>query len=232
MREASRRPTTAVIIPALNEEEALPGVLASLPEGVRVVVVDNGSTDGTARVAREAGATVVSEPERGYGRAVLAGIAHLQADPPQVLVILDADHSDRPELLPRLVRPILDDEADLVLSDRSRTAAPGALTRPQRFGNRFATLLMWGVSGHRYADMGPFRAIRWTSLMRLHMEDPTWGWNVEMGLKAVHHGLRIREIPVPYGARRAGQSKISGDLRGAARAGVRILWAVGRYARG
>lgn len=232
MREASRRPTTAVIIPALNEEEALPGVVQSLPEGVRVVVVDNGSTDGTARVAREAGATVVSEPERGYGRAVLAGIAHLQADPPQVLVILDADHSDRPELLPRLVRPILDDEADLVLSDRSRTAAPGALTRPQRFGNRFATLLMWGVSGHRYADMGPFRAIRWTSLMRLHMEDPTWGWNVEMGLKAVHHGLRIREIPVPYGARRAGQSKISGDLRGAARAGVRILWAVGRYARG
>jgi glycosyltransferase involved in cell wall biosynthesis len=196
-----------------------------------VIVVDNGSTDDTAEVARAAGAEVVSEPRRGYGTAVLAGITALEADPPRVVVILDADHSDRPELLGRLTAPILAGDADMVLSDRSRTAAPGALTRVQRFGNRFATALMWVASGHRYRDMGPFRAIGWDALQSLRMEDPTWGWNVEMQLKAVHAGLRIREIPVPYGARRAGESKISGDLRGATRAGGRILWAVGRYAR-
>lgn len=220
-----------MVIPALNEALSLPGVLAALPAVDRVVVVDNGSTDDTAVVAIAGGAEVVSEPRRGYGNAVLAGMAALAADPPDVLVILDADHSDRPELMHRLTEPILAGRADLVLSDRSRTAAPGALTRPQRFGNAFATTLMWGVSGHRYRDMGPFRAIRWESLMVLRMQDPTWGWNVEMQLKAVHHGLRIVEIPVPYGARRAGESKISGDLRGAMRAGARILWAVGRYAR-
>lgn len=222
----------AVVIPALNEAGSLPGVLASLPAVGRVVVVDNGSTDDTAAVAAANGAEVVHEPRRGYGTAVLAGMAHLRPDPPAVLVILDADHSDRPELLPRLVGPILDDRADLVLSDRSHTAAPGALTRPQRFGNAFATTLMWGVAGHRYADMGPFRAIRWTSLQALEMEDPTWGWNVEMQLKAVRRGLRIIELPFPYGARRAGRSKISGDVKGAARAGAKILQAVHRYRRG
>ena len=221
----------AVVIPALNEEDALPGVLAALPAVGRVVVVDTGSTDRTAEVAASLGAQVVNERKRGYGSAILAGMSALEEEPPDVLVILDADHADRPELLSRLAAPILAGDADLVLSDRSRTAAPGALTVPQRFGNRFATTLMWGVTGHRYADMGPFRAIRWTSLLALHMEDPTWGWNVEMQLKAVRRGLRIREIRVPYGARRAGQSKISGDLRGAARAGARIVWAVGRYAR-
>lgn len=222
----------SVVIPALDEEASLPGVLASLPQGVDVIVVDNGSTDATAEVARSAGARVIAEPRRGYGSAVLAGIAALRDTPPEVLVVLDADHADRPELLPRLVGPIFRNEADLVLSDRSRTAAPGALTVPQRFGNRFATALMYGVSGHRYRDMGPFRAIRWSSLMRLDMQDTTWGWNVEMQLKAVHRALRIVEIPVPYGARRAGKSKISGDVRGVVRAGGKILWAVGRYARG
>lgn len=219
----------AVVIPALNEEISLPGVLASLPDGPRVVVVDNGSTDRTAEVARQGGAEVVSEPRRGYGSAVLAGMARLADDPPQALVIIDADHADRPELLAHLVGPILADEADLVLSDRSRTAAPGALSRPQIFGNAFATRLMWGVAGHRFADMGPFRAIRWSSLMALQMRDPTWGWNVEMQLKAVQHGLRIIERAVPYGARRGGRSKISGDLRGVVKAGTRIVWAVGRY---
>lgn len=222
----------AVIIPALDEEASLPGVLADLPPVGQVVVVDNGSTDRTAEVARAAGATVVVEPRRGYGSAVLAGLAHLRDDPPEVVVILDADHADRPQLLPRLVAPIRSGEADLVLSDRSRTAAPGALSVPQRFGNRFATLLMWAVSGHRYNDMGPFRAIRWRSLEALGMEDTTWGWNVEMQLKAVRRDLRIVELPVPYGARRAGRSKISGSVRGVVRAGGKILWAVGRYGRG
>jgi len=221
----------AVIIPALNEQDALPGVLRALPPTARRIVVDNGSTDATAEVARAAGATVVHEPRRGYGSAVQAGMRALRDRPPTVLAILDADHADRPELLPHLVDPILDDRADFVLSDRTRTAAPGALTRTQRAGNRLATTLIWGATGHRYRDMGPFRAVRWSAAVAMDLRDPTWGWNVEMQIKAVRAGLRILEIPLPYGVRRAGRSKISGDLRGAARAGGRILWAVGHYAR-
>ncbi|MCB9685228.1 MAG: glycosyltransferase family 2 protein [Alphaproteobacteria bacterium] len=220
----------AVVIPALDEEESLPLVLGDLPPGMRIVVVDNGSTDGTARVAREGGAEVVLAPRRGYGTAVQAGMNHLRADPPDVLVILDGDHADDPGLVPTLVEPIATGRADLVLTDRSRTAEPGALTPVQRFGNALATRLIARSTGHRYADMGPFRAIRWDALLRLGMVDPTWGWNVEMQIKAVRAHLRILELPVPYRARARGQSKVSGTLRGAARAGVRILWAVRYYA--
>ena len=219
----------AVVIPALNEAGSIAAVLADLPASVRKVVVDNGSTDDTARIAADAGAEVVHEARRGYGAACQAGLRHLASGPPDVVVILDGDHADDPTLLDRLLEPIRDDRADLVLADRSRTADPGALTRVQKYGNRLATLLIRGVTGHRYADMGPFRAIRWSALERLQMRDPTWGWNVEMQIKAVRRGLRVIEIPLPYRARRAGQSKISGDLRGAARASVRIVWAVGRY---
>ncbi len=217
------------MIPALNEAASLPAVLRDLPPVHRVVVVDNGSTDDTAHVASAHGAQVVVEPRRGYGTAVLAGMAAMQADPPSVLVILDADHADLPELLGRLVQPIADDQADIVLSDRSRTAERGSLTLTQRLGNGLATRLIHRVCGHRYADMGPFRAIRWRALMEMHMEDPTWGWNVEMQLKSVHHGMRILEIRTPYRRRYGGRSKISGSLRGAARAGARILRAVWRY---
>ncbi len=219
----------AVVIPALDEEESLPLVLRDLPPVWKVVVCDNGSRDRTADVARAAGAHVVHAPRRGYGSAVLAGIAHLRADPPDILVILDADHADHGELLDRLVDPLVDGVKDLVIADRSRTALPGALTLQQIAGNRLATSLMAMVSGHRYADMGPFRAIRWSSLESLGMEDPTWGWNVEMQLKAVRRGLRIAEIPLPYRPRAFGRSKISGSVRGTLRAGARILWAVRRY---
>jgi glycosyltransferase involved in cell wall biosynthesis len=219
----------AVIIPALDEAESLPAVLRDLPEVDRLVVVDNGSLDATAEVARSGGAEVVWAPRRGYGTAVQAGMHHLRGDPPDVLVILDADHADPPELLEQLVQPIRADHADLVQTDRSRTAEPGSLTFPQRFGNWLATRLIAATTGHPYRDMGPFRAIRWSSLEALAMEDPTWGWNVEMQMKAVHHGLRILEIPLPYRCRARGRSKISGSLRGAARAGVRILYAVHRY---
>lgn len=218
----------AVVIPALNEADSLPGVLADLPSA-RVVVVDNGSIDQTAEVARTHGAEVIVETRRGYGSAVQAGIRALAAEPPEVLVILDADHADRPDLLYRIALPILDDVADLVVTDRTRTAAPGALTWSQRFGNRFAVRLIAWTVGHRYRDMGPFRAIRWTSLTQLGMVDPTWGWNVEMQVKAVAHGLRIVEIAVPYRARPRGKSKISGSWSGTLRAGVRIVQAVARY---
>jgi len=219
----------AVIIPALDEGSSLPFVLSDLPPVARVVVVDNGSTDDTAGVARMCGAEVVVEPRRGYGNAVLAGMARLRDDPPEVIVILDADHADPAERIDDLVRPIAEDRADLVQSDRTRTADPGALTFTQRYGNALATFLIALATGHRYRDMGPFRAIRWRSLEELGMEDPTYGWNVEMQMKAVHRGLRILEVPLPYRARARGASKISGSLRGALRAGVRILWAVMYY---
>jgi len=222
----------AVVLPALDEADSLPGVLQAIPAFVdRVVVVDNDSTDGTGDVARSLGAEVVLARPRGYGTAVLAGMAHLATAPPDVLVILDADLADAPETMPVLLDPIVEGRRDLVLSDRSRTADPGALTAVQRFGNGLATRLIHVTTGQRYRDMGPFRAVRWRSLMVLQMEDPTWGWNVEMQMKAVHQGLRIEEVPLPYRARARGRSKISGSLQGAARAGVRILQAVARYAR-
>lgn len=224
-------PAVAVVIPALNEADNLTKVINHLPPGLQVVVVDNGSTDDTATVARAAGARVYSEPKRGYGSAVLRGIEALSSTPPDILVFLDADYSDHPELLPRLTQPIEDDIADLVLANRTQTAEPGALTPPQRFGNWLATRLISLSTGVNYADMGPFRAIRWSALEALNMSDPTWGWNVEMQMKAAHHKLRILEISLPYRCRHAGESKISGNMSGAIRAGTRILWAVGRYHR-
>jgi glycosyltransferase involved in cell wall biosynthesis len=216
----------AVIIPALDEEASLPGVLGDLPPGVRAVVVDNGSEDATAHVAAAGGAEVVHEPRRGYGTAVQAGFAHLRAHPPEVVVILDADHADHPELIGHLVTPILDGYADFVLSERTLTAEPGALSPQQVLGNWLATRLIRRRTGFAYRDMGPFRAIRWSSLVSLQMTDPTWGWNVEMQMKAVYRGLRILEVPLPYRQRRAGRSKISGSVRGTVRAGYRILGAV------
>lgn len=221
----------AILIPALDEAESLPGLIAAIPRGPRVIVIDNGSTDGTPEVARAAGALVLHEPRPGYGSALKRGLETLRASPPTIVVVLDADHADDPGDLPRLVLPILKDQADFVLSDRTRHAEPGALTRTQRYGNLLATTLIWGVTGHRYRDMGPFRAIRWSAIEAMHMQDPTFGWNVEMQIKAVRAGLRIVEVPLPYRPRNAGQSKISGSLRGAARAGAKILWAVAHYSR-
>ncbi len=220
-------PSIAVVIPALDEARNLPWLFERMPAGVRVVVADNGSSDGTADVARHLGAEVVSESRRGYGAAVWAGTSHLATDPPEVLVIIDADGADDPGQLHRLVDPILSDDYDFVLSQRM--PEPGALTLAQRFGNRLATTLMRHRSGHRFTDLGPFRAIRWTAYAALAMQDRTWGWNVEMQLKAVRHKLRILEIPLPYRRRREGSSKISGEIRSAARAGAKILWAVAKY---
>lgn len=217
-----------VVIPALDEERSLPLVLAELPAVHAVIVVDNGSTDRTAEVAAANGAIVVSEPRRGYGQACLAGIARAGALEAGILVILDADHADYPEELPQLLAPILADEADMVLGNRTRRAERHALTVHQRIGNRLATGLIARQTGHRYHDMGPFRAIRMNRLLELQMSDTNYGWNVEMQMKAVHHGLRIREIPVGYRPR-IGVSKISGSVRGTIRAGAKIIWSVWRY---
>ncbi len=224
----SPSPRVVVVIPALNEEQSLPLVLAELPPVDAVIVVDNGSTDRTAEVARAGGAEVAHEPRRGYGQACLTGIARARELSADILVILDADHSDHPEELPLLTGPIIAGEADLVLGDRSRTAERGAMPFQQRFGNALTVRLIARQTGHRYADMGPFRAISMTALEGLGMVDRTWGWNVEMQMKAVAAGLRVREVPVRY-RQRIGQSKISGTARGVARAGAKILWAVWRY---
>lgn len=224
-----------VVIPALNEEQALPLVLADLPPVGQVIVVDNGSRDATAEVAARTGATVVCEPRRGYGAACLRGLAAIAAglqqgrSPPQVVVFLDADYSDHPERLPQLVEPILQDQADLILG--SRLAGPrerGAMPPQSVFGNRLACFLMRHLFGAAYTDLGPFRAIRYRSLCELGMADRDFGWTIEMQIKAVRAGLRIGELPVPY-RRRVGCSKISGTVGGSIRAGGKILWTIARY---
>jgi len=228
---APPRERVSIVIPALDEEHSLPLVLAEIPRGIadRVVVVDNGSTDKTAEVARAAGATVVSEPRRGYGSACLAGIAAVpDAD---VIVFLDADHSDRPEEMPLLVRPILDGTADLVLGSRTLGGAEAGAVLPQAaFGNWLSTRLIWLLFRRRYSDLGPFKAIRASSLRSLGMRDRDYGWNVEMQIRAIKKGLRVVEVPVSYRRRIGGASKISGTLRGTIGAGWKMLFTIFRYA--
>jgi glycosyltransferase involved in cell wall biosynthesis len=224
--------TVDVVIPALDEEASLPLVLADLPRPPvrRIVVADNGSADGTARVAREGGAEVVAAPRRGYGSACLAGLAHLRrTGPPEIVVFVDADYSDHPEELPSLIAPILAGEADLVIGSRVLGRRErGALLPQARAGNLVACLLIRLFYGHRFTDLGPFRAIRWEALERLGMADPDFGWTAEMQVKAVRRGLRSTEVPVSY-RRRTGVSKITGTVSGTLRAGYKILWTVARH---
>jgi glycosyltransferase involved in cell wall biosynthesis len=218
----------AILVPVLDEEAALPAVLAGLAGRGRIVVCDNGSTDRSAEFARAAGAEVVPWPIPGYGGAVKAGLAHLRADPPEVVVVFDGDHSCYAEDLDALLAPIAAGTADMVLGDRTALAEAGALYPQQRWGNALAVRLIQARTGHRYRDMGPLRAIRWDSLLTLHMEDPTWGWNVEMQIKAIRRGLRVAELPVRTRPR-IGRSKISGTVRGVLKAGARITWACWKY---
>ena len=236
--EPPRGPRVAVVIPARDEEEALPLVLAELPrEHVdHVVVVDNGSRDRTAVLARSLGARVVDEPARGYGRACLAGIACLwgthaepasRLEPPlgdgDILVFLDADHSDFPEELPRILEPLLAERAELVIGSRVLGGARMDAMLPQAwFGNRLACLLMRCFFGARATDLGPFRAIRSGALRQLAMRDRGFGWTIEMQLKAHAQGLRVVEVPVRYRPR-IGRSKITGTLFGTLGAGTKIL---------
>ena len=222
------RPSAAVVIPVFNERNSLPLVLAAIPRlpGLEVIVVDNGSTDGTAEVGSAARIgvpiRVVREPRRGYGSACLAGVAACRERPPDVLVFLDGDYSDHPEELPLLLEAI-DDGADLVIGSRTRgRREPGALLPQARFGNALACALIRILYGHRYTDLGPFRAIRREAYERLGMQDRDFGWTCEMQVKALRRGLRVAEVPVSY-RRRVGVSKITGTLTGTLRAGWKIL---------
>ena len=228
--------SVSVIIPVLDEEDAIGRVLGDLPDPGRVedgvvydiIVVDNGSTDRTPDKAAEMGARVVWEPRRGYGRACLAGLAAL--DGPDVVLFLDGDYSDYPEEVAALLAPIREQNADLVIGSRvlgEREA--GALLPQARAGNKLATTLIKLLYGVRYTDLGPFRAIRYTSLLQLHMADTDFGWTVEMQVKAARQGLRIAEVPVRY-RKRLGRSKISGTVIGTVRAGHKILWTIFRHA--
>lgn len=222
----------AVVIPVLNEAEALPHVLSAIPSWVRhVIVADNGSTDGSAEIARRHGAIVVTEARRGYGSACLKALAALPGDV-GIVVFMDGDASDDASQMQALIEPIRAGEADMVLGSRVLgRREKGALTPQQIFGNALACTLIRVIWGARFTDLGPFRAISCAALERLRMADPDYGWTVEMQVRAAKLGLRCREIPAHY-RRRIGTSKVSGTIRGVIGAGTKILYVIGREALG
>lgn len=231
------RPTIAVVIPALNEEATIADQVAEvlavaaradLPAViVKVLVVDNGSEDRTAERAAAAGASVVPEPRRGYGRACASGVA--AAGEVDLIVLMDGDRSDRVDELSLLLAPLLAGDAELVIGSRTLgTYEPGSLLPQQLFGNWLASRLLRLLYGVRVTDIGPFRVIRREDLLRLGMREMTYGWSVEMIARAARHGLRVREVPVTYRKRAGGESKVSGNLRASIRAGVRITAAIAR----
>jgi glycosyltransferase involved in cell wall biosynthesis len=221
----------SLIIPALNEADCLAPLLAEVPSGVaqEVIVVDNGSTDDTAGVARRCGARVVLEPRRGYGHACAAGTAAASGE---VLAFMDGDGSFVPTELAMLLAPLQSDEADLVVGSRMRGGmTAGAMPSHQVVGNQLVAWLMRQLYGLALTDLGPFRAIRRDLLLALNLQELTYGWPVEMLVKAARHHARIVEIPVSYRARFAGQSKVGGTVRGTVLAMYRILCTTFRYAR-
>lgn len=222
----------ALIIPAFNEEKSIGRVLSEVPETVdEIVVVDNNSSDRTSAVAREAGATVLHEPQKGYGYACLKGINYLggKSKPPHIIVFMDGDYSDYPEELPKVVAPILENGMDLVIGARRKELREeGSMTPQQVFGNWLATTLMRLLFGARFTDLGPFRAITYEALMGMEMEDKTYGWTVEMQLKALRQKLAYTEVPVRY-KKRIGVSKVSGTVKGSIFAGVKILGWIFKY---
>jgi glycosyltransferase involved in cell wall biosynthesis len=235
-----RRPTAAVVIPCLNEEESIGGLVREIVtvrddpvtpvEIASILVIDNGSTDRTAAVAAAAGASIVTEPRRGYGRACLSGV--LASGPVDYIVLMDGDRSDTPAELPRLLAPILGGDAGLVIGSRTMGSyEKGSLSPQQLAGNRIAALLARWRYGVRLTDIGPFRVIRRDDLLRLGMREMTYGWSIEMIIRTARVGLAFREVPVSYRKRAGGVSKVSGNLRGTLKAGYRITRAIFRARR-
>jgi glycosyltransferase involved in cell wall biosynthesis len=226
-------PDIKVIIPAYNEQKSIAQVIADIPKKwvTEIVVVNNNSTDNTMEVAEKAGATVLRENKQGYGYACLCGIEYVSQQPkkPDIIVFMDADYSDHPEELPEVVQPIIDNKADLVIGSRALgNREKGSMTPQQVFGNWLATRLMKLFYGIHFTDLGPFRAIKYDALIRIGMQDRTYGWTVEMQLKAAKHNLRCAEVPVSY-RRRIGVSKVSGTVKGTVLAGYKIIWTIFKY---
>jgi glycosyltransferase involved in cell wall biosynthesis len=223
----------AAIIPVLDEQGAIAAVLAAMPRRwvEQIIVVDGGSRDLTVDVARAAGATVLVESERGYGRACARGAAAAIEDGAEILVFLDGDGSDRPEAISSLVQPILDGKYDFVIGSRTRgTRENGSMGAHQVLAGRTIGAAIGLIYGAYFTDMCAFRAIRATELRRLGMREMTYGWNLEMQMRAARAGLRILELPVPHDRRRAGRSKVAGTIRGSIRASLRILATFARVA--
>lgn len=221
-----------VIIPAFNEEDSIGKVIAEIPKSVsEIIVVNNSSTDNTPKNAAKAGATVVDQPEPGYGNACLAGLNYIeqQSKQPDIIVFLDGDYSDYPEELDKIIAPIVHENMDLVIGARKKELREaGSMTPQQVFGNKLATFLMRLFFGANFTDLGPFRAIKYESLKELEMQDKTYGWTVEMQLKAIRKKLAYKEIPVRY-KRRIGVSKVSGTVKGTIFAGIKILGWIFKY---
>ncbi|MGM0932125.1 MAG: glycosyltransferase family 2 protein [Bacteroidota bacterium] len=225
-------PIIKVIIPAYNEEASIGKVIAEIPELVKeIIVVSNSSTDATEQNAISAGATVLSEKRKGYGYACLKGMDYVasQSPKPNIIVFLDGDYSDYPEELNKIAAPIMEDEIDLVIGARKKELREkGSMTGPQIFGNWLATSLMKLFFGAKFTDLGPFRAIKYDKLLALEMQDKTYGWTVEMQLKALKKNYTYTEVPVKY-KNRIGTSKVSGTVKGATFAGVKILGWIFKY---
>ncbi len=225
-------PNIKVIIPAFNEADSIAKVINELPGTVsEIIVINNNSSDDTSKNAENAGATVLSEPRKGYGHACLCGMNYIaqQSEPTDIIVFIDGDYSDFPEELTKVVKPILDNDIDFVIGSRvKRLRERGSMTPQQIFGNWLATSLMKLFFGATFTDLGPFRAIKYDKLLALQMEDKTYGWTVEMQLKALKKKLTYTEVPVRY-KKRIGISKVSGTVKGSIFAGVKILGWIFKY---
>ena len=224
-----------VIIPAYNEEESIGKVISDIPKDLvnEIIVVNNNSTDRTASNAESVGAVVVNETQRGYGYACLKGIDYAEKlgkdQCPDIIVFLDGDYSDYPEDIRELVRPIIENDIDMVIGSRNLgNAEEGALMPQQVFGNWLATTLIKFLYGMKFTDLGPLRAIKFDKLLELNMVDKTYGWTVEMQVKAAKQKFKCTEIPVKY-RKRIGVSKITGTLSGSFKAGYKILWTIFKY---
>jgi len=214
-----------VLIPALNESQAIGNVISAIPRDIikEIIVIDNGSTDNTATIASNHGATVLHQKTKGYGHALMTGINYLAPQNPDILVFMDGDYSDFPEEIPVLIRPIIEENMDMVIGSRVLgSAQKGALLPQARFGNWLATVLIGLFWGYKFTDLGPFRAIRYDKFLSLHLHELTYGWTVEMQIKAAQLKFQCTEVPVSY-RKRIGQSKVTGTVGGSVKAGIGIL---------